>query len=340
MKFYPGILLILIFQSCDESIDPEVVLPIPLESRIQINSLSFAEGRWVGVGSKSILKDNSLVLDADTAVVATSVDGNNWTVTLLESPMILFDITYGKDLWVAVGQNLFAEVKQGVVLNSVDGENWSTIGQAPNVGWISIAFQNQRFVGLGTDHEEVLRKTILISEDGENFDAVLQTDFDTPTIDAGLGQFILWGGDNSVASSVNGEEWELFSLAPVTSIDRLRFIAEEINAFGRSDCCFGEAPDLIDFYKIASPEGTFWELELLDDSEYRLPLAFGNDTYISLDDGKILSSRDRNNWIKQTEDLGILDVEFLGGLFVAFGINIIASSQDGIHWNFQPLSFE
>src|SRR5580765_985874 len=136
-----------------------------------INSVTFGDGKFVAVG-------------AWRGMILGSIDGTNWTQEISSSSHILFGVTHGSNLWVAVGnagaivtspdaqcwttqnsgvtQKLNAVVygagmftavgDRGAVVTSLDGINWLPQDSGTNVDLLSVAFCNGVRVAVGTHY--------------------------------------------------------------------------------------------------------------------------------------------------------------------------------------------
>src|SRR5436190_10455960 len=74
----------------------------------RINSLVFANGRFVGVGSGAL---------GTTSYIITSTDGVTWTFPNRPTSYTLNAVTFGNNLFLAVGN-------AGTIITSPDGVNW------------------------------------------------------------------------------------------------------------------------------------------------------------------------------------------------------------------------
>jgi len=117
----------------------------------------------------SIAYGNGLFVASGPAGTVTSPDGINWTSRNIGTLGGMISITYGRGLFVGIGQ--FFD-QRSVIWTSPDGINWTSILQ-PNASWQSITYGNGLFVavalnwfynGSNTDYRET--PTVLASPDG------------------------------------------------------------------------------------------------------------------------------------------------------------------------------
>ena len=107
---------------------------IPAQTVINLNGLTFGDGKFVAVGSKSYV----------------STDGINWTQGTTNLSDISWSVAYGNGRFVAVeGDGLYPYSAY-----STDGLNW-TLSTAPIAveGWSGIAFGAGNFVAISTGNK-------------------------------------------------------------------------------------------------------------------------------------------------------------------------------------------
>ena len=99
----------------------------------RINSLVFAKGRFVGVGSGG-LGTNSYII--------TSTDGLAWTFPTRPTSYMLNAVTYATNLFVAVGN-------AGTIITSPDGTNWTARSSGTQNDLRAVAYSGSQFVVAG-----------------------------------------------------------------------------------------------------------------------------------------------------------------------------------------------
>jgi uncharacterized repeat protein (TIGR01451 family) len=124
-----------------------------------------------------------------------SVTNDAGSLTLLATEKPLYRVTYGNDLFVAVGGD-------GTIVTSPDRYAWGeqTSGTATNL--FGVAFGNDTFVAVGTGG------TVLSSSDGTNWTSRSSTTTDTlGAVTYGGGQFVAVGEGARIITSSDGVTW-------------------------------------------------------------------------------------------------------------------------------------
>ena len=275
----------------------------------QINGIAFGNGIFVAVGSSS------------TAM--TSGDGNNWTIVPANSfapswdaaaRPDLYAITYGGTGFVAVGQ-------WGHIFHSTNGTNWTRIegssgdpfpgwGERPNLN--SVTHDGTRFVTAGASIGSGARTAN--STDGINWTFVENGSTGNNQIfgiASGGGRIVTVGNGGRVTWSSNGSAWS------------------------------------------GGTNGNWVSDNIFNTGAHARAVAFGNNRWvIAGDDGRIAYATDptaQANWTRldgyatrfrndgNNGNVGILNVIFANGMFVAMGSNgRMSTSPDGIEWTAIP----
>jgi photosystem II stability/assembly factor-like uncharacterized protein len=125
--------------------------------------------------------------------ILISTDGGEWTPQ--PTPLsILYDVTYGNGLFVAVGEG-------GAILTSRDGRSWTEQSSGTNYPLFDATYGNGLFVVVGSEG------TILTSRDGVNWTWRSLGDDPLHGVTYGNGLFVAVGDGNTIFTSPNGVNW-------------------------------------------------------------------------------------------------------------------------------------
>lgn len=205
---------------CDTHTDPQVPPTnagqtwesVTLPSSTGGNSITFGNGRFVSIGSGSIL---------------TSTDGLTWQRIALPVENVWMDVTYGNGLFVAVGRDgNYSEDNIRLVMTSPDGINWTARNAAAG-DWASITFGNGRFVATAVLSYGYFFMT---STDGINWTPLPITSMTSgqwPIVTFRQGRFLaIESGyrENKVVTSTDGINWQLNAAkAPMSSLTGIAY---------------------------------------------------------------------------------------------------------------------
>jgi hypothetical protein len=114
------------------------------------SGVTYGNGLFVAVGGyhpiypsfSTSISTSIIPTSSSTSIILTSSDGVNWTLQAPGTSSLLFGVTYGNGLFVAVGEF-------GTILTSPDGVNWTR--QTPPAGnWLrGVTYGNGTFVAVG-----------------------------------------------------------------------------------------------------------------------------------------------------------------------------------------------
>lgn len=135
----------------------------------RIYELTFGNGRFVGVGTGA---------SGVSSYILTSTDGVQWTFPVPPSANIPEAVTYGNNLFVAVGQS-------GMIITSPDGMNWTVRSSGTQNFLRTVAYSGSRFIVAGD------AGTALTSTDGISW---------SPSAPASFAVNGLAGGDGAVVA--------------------------------------------------------------------------------------------------------------------------------------------
>jgi hypothetical protein len=237
----------------------------------------------------------------------------------------LYDITEGTDRIIAVGAH-------NTIVASTNGTNWAVQRLTLSDYCSAIRFGNNKFVAL-------LSVRPMVSSNGVDWSIGSPLPRSVGTLLFENGEFIAFG--SGLLTSKEGIVWE----------DRT-----PTNSAGFTTAAFGNG--VLVSVSSSWPQGivrrssTFvdWEQFSIPTSDQLMSIAFGNGLFVVLaTDGHIdgdrycngstvFTSTDGKNWVRSYTNncSGFFRLAYGGGLFVAAGDGVVATSADAIHWSEHP----
>jgi hypothetical protein len=312
----------------------------------ELAAVVFAAGRFVAVGATTRALAGALVPESDSALVMTSSDGEAWQRAPVVAAGTLLSVTHGAGRYVAVGQ-WFDVVgpdpdisREPVMLTSGDGLAWQAVTALPDVGLTSVAFGNGRFVATGVD-DATLAQVMLTSSDGLTWAVAAESDILDQRVAFGGGRFVVFGEaslqSSALGTSIDGESWDPRSVAPAARVAEVAPVGGSLLGSGTFDCCFGEVPDLIEYFRLESADGVAWTVHPTDFRVLLFDLAEGEGIVVATSGRRLYSSTDGRDWTARAGERSFLgSVAYGGGRFVAVGREL-GVSDDGVVWSFSPL---
>ena len=300
---------------------------------VDLGAVAHGADGFVAAGARIQVRDDFVLVGADSAVIRHSADGSAWTAAELAVPGTFSDVAYGDGVWIAVGIRQNA-ADPGFVFRSTDGLSWTEV-TAPELGWRSVTHENGLFLAIGYD-PGAAREVVATSTTGEVWEAQVQTGLFSPRLLGGSGLFLLWGEAGWIAASPEGKEWDVSELQPLNRVSAVSHREGEWVGFGVYDCCFGERPDLIRFYRIRSVTGRDWTIEEVGDRVFVFAVARDADTWVAVTDRGLVRSAAPGGWaaalVNADRTRPVMDVVRGGGRFVAVGRGTAWWSEDGVAW--------
>ncbi|WP_189032792.1 InlB B-repeat-containing protein, partial [Paenibacillus albidus] len=235
----------------------------------------------------------------------------NWVERDSNTENSLYDVTYGNNTYVAVGE-------AGTIVTSSDGVNWTErTSSATNQLW-GVAYGNKKFVAVG------LNSAIYISDDGVTWtDRTFgETHYG---VTYGNGMFVAVGFGREILTSIDGVSWTQRSLGDLNELRGVTYGNGIFTAVG-----FGG--------KIwTSSNGESWTSRTSGVENDLWSISYGNGKFVAVGAGTtILTSVDGLSWTKLPPPSGAYDfykVTYGNDTFVAVGLNgSVFTSADGLSW--------
>lgn len=243
-----------------------------------------------------------------------SVDGINWRQGPRGSGYSMFGLTYGDDVFVAVGN-------EGQVSITSDGTLWQHFASGTNRRLRGVTFAIDQFVSVGQDG------VIMTSPHGNAWDVRVQP------VDGGPGRHIhgvangpngnvAVGSRGTILRSPDGVTWTNQNIAIDTDLLDVSYAAGRFVIVGSGGLI------------MVSETGDIWN-SITSGTDKRLyRIRYLNGQFIVVgDEGTVLISRNGIDYISGTASANLRDVEYGLGRFVAVGeAGALFVSTDATHW--------
>ena len=268
----------------------------------RVDGLGYGGGHFVAVGDKG--------------GVATSTNGETWTIRSPGNPTNLRGIAQGNNVRVAVGN-------EGLVFTSPDSLTWTRQPAPTTSNLRSIAFGQGCFVAVTEDG------AALTSTTGAVWTAPVATSAGSLyNVTWGRGLFVAVGESGVIVTSLDGRTW-----APQYSYTTRRLNAVACN--GNLFIAVGKKGTLV-----TSTNAIQWTLQATPTANYLQGIACGLGVFVAAgESGIVLVSTNATGWASPPgADLvfgstGVEDVQFANGTFIAVGASgFAATSTDGVSW--------
>jgi S-layer homology domain len=249
--------------------------------------------------------NDMFVAVGNSGTILTSTNGTNWTARSSGTGATLSDVTYGNGTFVAVGVG-------ARFVTSTNGINWTYIHPySENLPTYSITYGNGLFVAVG------YWDLVYTSPDGFNWTKRSSgVNYNLYCIAYGNGRFVAGGEDGKGVTSTDGINWSPMSLG--------------FTSWSFADILYAEGIFLSPVtgsptYNIGtiaySSDGINWNYKAPPSDVYYLTgVAYGNNTFVIVTDNypnSIITSPDCCNWTARSP--------WMSGKSVAYGANTFVS---------------
>jgi len=255
-----------------------------------------------------------------TAPVAIAAPLDNWHIRNSPIQKQLYDVAYGNNAFVAVGNN-------GAILTSTDGITWidRSVSGVSNIE--GIVYGNNIFVAVGWEG------LILTSPDGTTWTSR------TSGVSSALNDvtyagsiFVAVGGDGTILSSSDGINWMNANSGTTDSLISVTFGKNTFVAVGGKASLSSSWNRTI----VNSPDGTNWSQTYSSSGSIMEAVAYGSNEFVAVDsDGTFFVSSDGASWTPTSErgSENLNGIAYAAKTFVAVGsAGTILTSTNGEHW--------
>lgn len=241
------------------------------------------------------------------------IDDSNiwtWTSAVDVGSYDWYDVAYGDDKYVAVGEN-------GYITTSTDGETWTTPVQVGTQDWYGVTYGNGKFVAVNNYF-------VSTSTDGINWTTPTQASGTALDVTYGNNKFVKVGYNYS-STSTDGVTW-------TTPVQFSQSFANNVIYANNMFVAVG-----FNGYVSTSADGTTWTTptRFISDLPISLNIAYGNGKFVVVgDDGYMSTSTDCVTWTSEIQ-VGTSKwngITFANGQFLAVGNGYTSTSTDGVNW--------
>jgi hypothetical protein len=293
---------------------------------------------------------NTFVAVGSSGTILTSPDGRVWTSTYAVTTEVLNRIFFANNIFIALGMH-------GAILTSQDGKIW--VNRSTDVNRVNLyggAYGNGIFVATGADG------TVLTSQNSLSWVRRLANaaqDEGVYNIDCLNNNFYIVG--SGIYRSPDGKSWEKHPESCFTQVSPpkdiaygnnkyvgVRYYATATSSDSLSWKCKNNQIFLnrITYGKnifvavgdsgriVTSTDGENWDYNIRSGTTFGLfGIAYGNDRFVAVGGGGILTSLDGQQWTTTFESsIRLSNVAYGKGMFVAVGYGLIFTSTDGYTW--------
>ncbi|HUI90849.1 MAG TPA: hypothetical protein VLX68_01255 [Chitinivibrionales bacterium] len=258
------------------------------------------------------------------ALICTSFGQSHWTLKKpVPASSNLFAVTYGKNCFVAVGQD---SVSSGIIYTSTDASTWTQTLKTATL-FDGVAYGSNCFTVVGAggviySSSDGLTWTQQASGITENLSAV----------DFCNGRFVAVGGTDTglctILSSADGSAWTMKVLQAIDWLYGITFGGGLYVAVG-NDVQSGEG------IIYTSHDDSIWFGQSIPVTNRLLTPAYGSNAYVVVGTGSTFTSPDGSTWTKLASGTStpLRGLTFADSLFVAAGyFGTIITSPDGQTW--------
>lgn len=277
---------------------------------------------------------------ASTSALSTSTTGASWTVSTVPTATILYDITYGNSLYVAVGMS-------GHIFTSSDAITWTLQTSGTSEQLVSIEWDStlSLFICVGVT-------TIRTSSDATTWSAA--------TIPSGLGTrssnipiagsgkvleklngtwFTTIGSADHIIKSTNGTTWTLSfiggSLSTSSNVIAGSTLNPSNNALFKLESTLIACP-AAGGLMLASTSTNTWTVAADTATGIFNAVAYGAGLYVAVGNGGIVyTSPDGITWTSRTSGTvtNLTGIAWSGAEFIAISSTVAIRSTDGMSWS-------
>jgi hypothetical protein len=289
----------------------------PVSTDIQVAfsviSLNAVGGQYFAMGNYGALLNSPDLVD--------------WSLLTSGSFVGLSDVTWGNNLFVAVGNDT-------TIRTSPDGAVWTTRLTVPSTGALfGVTWGGGQFVAVGQGDSN----QVFTSVDGMSWAAQTATDqwVVLQAVAWGNNQFVAVGDQGVVLTSQNGVDWTP-QTAGVSAADYFTDITWSGSLFVATGWQDG-APG--DPFISTSQDGINWTMQILPWYAYPNSVASNGSQFVVVGHRVILTSDDGLTWTVRSEEINdMTEVAWSGTQFVisgAIGSSAVLTSLDGAAWTSQ-----
>lgn len=312
-----------------------------------ILDICWAGNKFVAAG----VTTNAVLQPIGTPFIITSFDGSNWTEPVYGPTVgdIILKIEYQDGIYLGILRHELADPNPTTsIVTSSDGVTWVEQIAVSTTQWTDIAYGNGKWVAVCIPTIDY-PNSMVSSVNGVDWVAVLDNTTSWVAIDYDVGSgFVASSGENYIARSFDGDNWNTTSLDPAYTIYGAAYGSDK----NRWIAIAGSAPADRDLSVYSVDDGDSWQ------SYHAIPIStvtlssatfngtnlvvLGNDSTLDID--VTYTSTNFKNWTPHSQDTlpyNLMVHTWTGTTYIASIYSIFtgegspsgyATSPDGITW--------
>ena len=249
-------------------------------------------------------------------IILTSPDSVKWTVRGSGTDVPLVGMTYGKDMFVAVGGH-------GTIVTGLrDGSAWTVRKSGITSDLWAVSFARGIFVAVGAEG------TVMTSSDGYTWARrATMTPYALRNIAYGKNNFVTIGEMGAIFNSQDGIYWARRNTQFTEHLFGICYAKGTFTAVGGNGRIM-----------TSSDDGITWTQRNSGTTETLSGVTYGKDKFVAVGTaGTILTSPDGSKWTTQKSGsqswLGA--IVYARNMYIAVGVDgTVLTSPDGINWSF------
>jgi Ig-like domain-containing protein len=270
-------------------------------------------------GLNAITYGNDLfVAVGEGGTILHSSNGGDWNLQTVGSSLALKGVGHGRGGFVTVGVE--EGLTQSVIYASANGVNWSPVTAIANTSLRAVTYGNGIWVAVGLLEPDATAVVFTSSDATSWTRQLLPSSAGLHAVTYGQGLFVATGASGLTFTSADGFRW-INLYAGDTTLDGVSFGAGSFVAVGE----FGRV--------IGMPGASYWRDFSAGSSASLRGITFGNGNFVAVGGGgAILNSYDGGAWLNRSSALA---AELRG---VAYGNDIfVVVGDDGLIARSEPL---
>lgn len=306
-----GLCLLIFTTSTVGAASPQWEWLSPRPTGAVLHGVAYGGGRFVAAGAGG--------------TILSSLTGAEWTPTSSGTNLALRSVAYGAGRFVAVG-GTSGQPYRWVILTSPDGMAWEEAAAGEGAELQQVIFAGDLFVAVGGRQESFANSTGLLLTSADGLDWTDRTWPDSPPLTGvayGNGRYVAASsGVEALFASADAKRWEVVRRqdAGIWNYRRIDFGGGQFFAAVRYADSF------------VSADGLAWTETA--GTGFAATAVWAGDRFFT---ESLSHSPDGATWSEPAQrpdspDYAMYDLIYAGGLYVAVGQNLLATSPDGGVW--------
>ncbi|QUI23897.1 S-layer homology domain-containing protein [Vallitalea pronyensis] len=98
---------------------------------------------------RGVYSNQDMIVSVGAGLIVTSMDGQNWKTHFIEPTMVLNDILYKDNQFIAVGSIIIEDIKKPLIMTSTDANQWTEVVLEDECAINEIAYIDGQYRALG-----------------------------------------------------------------------------------------------------------------------------------------------------------------------------------------------